>query len=188
MSLNVEATRAAVEGTYLRSVISRFGGMIQEGTAVQIPPQTWDRNLSASPTSFRSRSVGRPTHSIVGSGVPGYMGWVPHGKGQTVGERNANDRAANRARFVAMSQRYHATDYKSLDRSLMPKRMPVVGYSGHLRNTKESVSCYGTSHWRPVVPTSRAAASAAAFDGAKQKALDIYKPGSYQHPDALFQA
>ena len=58
--------------------------------------------------------------------------------------------------------------------------MPVVGYRGHLRGTKESHVCYGTSHWRPTVPPSKAVAAAVAFESAKAKQLDSFKtPGSY---------
>ena len=71
----------------------------------------------------------------------------------------------------------------------MPSRMPVVGYSGHLRRTKvttaryatlfqhflpiffyplpfsqESTVCYGTSYWRPTTPPSRQQATAIAYD------------------------
>ena len=31
------------EHAYLRTVISRFGGIIRVGTAVQTPPQTWEK-------------------------------------------------------------------------------------------------------------------------------------------------
>jgi hypothetical protein len=58
----------------------------------------------------------------------------------------------------------------------MPEHMPLVGYTGHLRRIKESTGCYGTSHWRPEAPVSRAMATAMAYESAKQKAIDNFKP------------
>ena len=74
------------------------------------------------------------------------------------------------------AQRFHATDYRAMDRSLMPKRMPVVGYRGHLRNTKESTLSFGVSHWRPTVPPSRAAAAAMGYDLARHKGAESALP------------
>lgn len=85
-------------------------------------------------------------------------------------------------------RRPHATDYKALDRSLMPMRMPIVGYRGHLRNTKESAQCYGTSYWRPYSSPTRAAAAAAAFESAKQKALDAFMPTTQTAQGSPFDA
>ena len=61
--------------------------------------------------------------------------------------------------------------------------MPIVGYSGHLRKTKESAVCYGTSHWRPTAPPNRAAAMAVAYEAARQKALDAHIPGAFSEFD-----
>ena len=84
--------------------------------------------------------------------------------------------------------RPHATDYKAMDRTKMPMRMPIVGYRGHLRNTKESTVCYGTSYWRPTISPTRAAAAAAAYEHAKQKAMDSFLPGTAPVYDSLYEA
>ena len=86
--------------------------------------------------------------------------------------------------------RPHATDYKALDRSRMPDAMPIVGYSGHLRGTKGSTSCFGTSHWRPDLPPSRAAQASMAYEKAKQAAIDSFKPayGGNTDPYSGFMA
>ena len=234
-------SRAAPESSYLRTVISRFGGTIKEGNSVAIPPQSWNSKIVYGKDSFRSREVGKPTHEIRSSGVPGYMGWVPHGP-------EGSGRRAPNAITIGVSssaQRFHATDYKALDRSMMPNRkqllapprvhkaardderaprlrahhfahsrrplasptrvaqsrhplgspvrcpvrvcartgMPIVGYSGHLRKTKESAVCFGTSHWRPTNPPNRAAAMAVAYEAARQKALDSHIPGAFSEFD-----
>ena len=118
------------------------------------------------------------------------MGFVPHGdiRDKHAGRSEESIRAlraqmADKSRQFRAPVKFHATDYKALDRSLMPRRMPIVGYSGHLRNTTESHRCYGTSHWRPTVPPNRSAAAAAAFETARKRALDQHKPGSYKHPE-----
>ena len=51
---------------------------------------------------------------------------------------------------------HYYTSHHALDNRLMPQRMPVVGYAGHLRMTKESSDYFGTSKWRPSSPPSRA--------------------------------
>jgi hypothetical protein len=51
---------------------------------------------------------------------------------------------------------HYYTSHHALDNRLMPQRMPVVGYAGHLRRTKESSDYFGTSKWRPFSPPSRA--------------------------------
>ena len=68
-------------------------------------------------------------------------------------------------------QKPHAPDYRSLNRSAMPKRMPVPGYTGHVARTKDSTESFGTSHWRPSVPASRAAAAAAAKESAVKRGM-----------------
>ena len=68
------------ETTYLRTVISRFGGIIRVGTSVQIPPQTWEKDapeVNPDALSFRKRTP--PEFSIVTAGVPGYRGYPPNG-------------------------------------------------------------------------------------------------------------
>ena len=109
---------AQPESTYLRTVISRFGGMMKEGSAVAIPAQTWNFVRSDPTTSYRSRFGS--THSVVGAGVPGYMGYVPHGTtANAFAQRNMQTAAA----VSRPARRAHATDYKALNRSLMPKRV-----------------------------------------------------------------
>lgn len=50
------------------------------------------------------------------------------------------------------------------------RRMPAVGYTGHLRGTQgNATQCFGTSHWRPSAPMSRSDAALVAFDQAKEK-------------------
>ena len=136
---------------------------------------------------------------VGGVGVPGYMGHVPHGTPPKPEEQKPDPigpwgpRPINWSGSVAKPRpvsspatakpepaynRPHATDYKALDRSGMPDRMPVVGYAGHLRRTRESTTSFGTSHWRPTTPPTRAAQAAMAYDNAKQLAIDSFK-GAY---------
>jgi len=75
------------------------------------------------------------------------------------------------------------TSHHALDRRLMPSRMPVVGYAGHLRRTKESTSCFGASKWKPTRPSSRAAQTLAAYERARQKALDARRPIDFRLND-----
>ena len=50
------------------------------------------------------------------------------------------------------------------------RRMPAVGYTGHLRGTQGNASqCFGTSHWRAKPPVSRSDAALAAFDQAQER-------------------
>jgi len=165
------ASRAAAESTYLRTVISRYGGMIKQGHAVQIPPQTWNTRVDmGGTTSYLQRHPAK--NVVVGSGVPGYMGYVPHG------EMPAKPSLLGAS---TSPQRYHATDYRAMDRTMMPRRMPIVGYRGHLRNTKESTQCYGVSHWRSTAPPTRAAAASLAFENARSRAEESL-------PDPLLSA
>lgn len=136
---------------------------------------------------------------VGGVGVPGYMGHVPHGTALSMTKRadavgpwgprsvktgwsavQPNKRPASSSTAAKTPGpgyvRPHATDYKALDRTGLPDRMPVVGYAGHLRKTRDSTECFGTSHWRPNMPPSRAAQAAMSYDMAKQKAIDSFKP------------
>lgn len=69
------ASLASGESAHCRTVISKFGGIIKEGSAVALPPQTWEKKsnktayLSLHPDSFRSRVA--PSHVVVSAGVPG---------------------------------------------------------------------------------------------------------------------
>jgi len=91
--------------------------------------------------------------------IPGYAGHVPHWMPLDGSARPTGS---------ALSK--GPPEYKALDRSCMPKVMPLVGYTGHLRHTKESNVCFGTSHWRPQAPPSRAARAALAYERARQTA------------------
>ena len=156
------------ETTYLRTVISRFGGIIRVGTSVQIPPQTWEKDapeVNPDALSFRKRTP--PEFSIVTAGVPGYRGYLPNG---------AVPNKAYSSLRGADSNHMTRHDRFKYDRSLQPTRMPIVGYSGHMRNTKESLECYGTSHWRPRAPTSKAQQAALALEAAKKRAIDMHNP------------
>ena len=121
---------AAPESTYLRTVISRYGGMIKLGTAVAIPPQPWHEANRDSTGSYRSRYGA--SHSVVGSGIPGYMGYVPHGTSNGLGLRNAGVEIRTSATSTAAKR--HATDYKALNRSFMPKRARPLNASPSARH------------------------------------------------------
>lgn len=247
------AGNRAVEVPHIRTVISRYGGVIRQAAAVAIPPQTkggYSRALhvtrSTQPqdgkghgdNSNRDRAGGwlvgysghrpgardihntmacggvplfhstngprpilgqgvaladRPTTSwqeiapahkptpkgaavVGGVGIPGYAGHVPHGV--PLDELGRPMRPAS-----APSISVRAPEYKALDRSGMPKMMPLVGYTGHLRRTKESNVCFGTSHWRPQAPPSRAAQAALAYERARQKAIEARRPNDFKDND-----
>ena len=89
---------------------------------------------------------------------------------------------------IGQDARFRTNDRVALDRSRMPTRMPVVGYRGHLRGTKESSECYGTSHWRPSLPTNRLVAQAMAFEPAKSKAMTTFGIGLGADVTSLDQA
>lgn len=73
---------------------------------------------------------------------------------------------------------YYA-QHQALDRTLLPRRMPAVGYSGHLRRTKESVHCFGTSKWRPQTPPSRQAQAFAVWENARRMAEEARRPNDF---------
>lgn len=132
------------QSAHLRTVVSRFGGMLEESNAVLIPPQA-----PASPPSsgtgsgFNTRHMTEQTN--VYAGIPGYMGFKPHGSHPAILGADA-------------APKPHARPMSSLDTSGQPFIMPVVGYSGHLRRSQES---FGTSHWKNAgaVTSNRSAAS-----------------------------
>lgn len=158
---NEALSMASTERAYVRNVISKFGGMIQVGTAVAIPPQTWERNVP--PGRLNGMPYMPAERKIITAGIPGYCGHLPNGS--VPNEAYAGLRGAN-------SNHSRRHDRFAYDRSLQPKRMPIVGYSGHLRNTKASLECYGTSKWRPVEPTTKAAQMAASLENAKKRAME----------------
>jgi len=177
------ASLAANESAHTRTVISKFGGVIKQGTAVAIPDQTWHgkdkpQYLTLHPDSFRNRS--QPSHVVVSSGVSGYSGYKPHAPTWSVPHRRADRESPFLKPYLEANgedldkyppQKPHAPDYRSLNRSAMPKRMPVPGYTGHVARTKDSTESFGTSHWRSSVPASRAAAAAAAKESAVKKGM-----------------
>lgn len=262
----------AVEGVHMRTVISKFGGVIKHGTAVAMPPQergglqatSFQRRLAPTDGKGRDLNVHRdraggwmvgyaghrpgardvsntmayggvplfhrydgpravpgqgtnmvnrattawqeiaptlkdaaPGARIVGgAGVPGYMGHLPNGyptyieheqmaeQARRIG-RTASAPAGMEATTSKMTaqvisyapKRSRATDYKVFEgRRLLPERMPLVGYTGHLRRTKDSVEAFGTSYFKPNAPPSRQAAAAIAYESAKKKALDAHQP------------
>ena len=64
-------------------MVSRYGGMVNQGNAVAIPVQSWEQQ----PPLWGSRGFEHrhaPSHSVVGAGVPGYTGFRPHGSQPTV--------------------------------------------------------------------------------------------------------
>ena len=153
-------SRANTERAYVRNVISKYGGMIQIGTAVQIPPQTWEKNVPS------GRINGMPylpaERRIISAGIPGYAGHLPYESVPSsayTGLRGADSNHGTRH------------DRFAIDRTLQPKRMPIVGYSGHIRNTKSSTDCYGTSRWRSRVPVTRSTQLAYAREQAQKRAL-----------------
>ena len=120
---------ANFQSAHLRPVVSKFGGMITESNAVAIPPQAKIASPKES-TSFIARH--KATTSNVYAGIPGYMGYRPHGSHPTVmGDREA--------------PAPHARPMAELDTSKQPYIMPVVGYSGHIRR---SVASFGTSKFK----------------------------------------
>ena len=174
---NEGLSSATTERTYLRTVISRFGGIIKVGTSVQIPPQTWEdpKPGVVQALSFRKRVP--PEFEIVTAGVPGYAGHLPNGSvphPDYTSMRGANSNHSKRH------------DRWAYDRSLQPTRMPIVGFSGHMRGTKESLECYGTSHWRPRPPSTKAAQKAVAHDAARRLSLDMANATNlYRRPHDL---
>jgi len=146
------------EATNLRSVVGRFGGMVREGHAVAVPEQTWQTPLwgqeSESPSPYGisgTTYAGRggqswspdfndrhkPTISTFGAGIPGYQGFIPHGRAPTT--LFTNDREA-------MKPHEGMKALAAYDNSKQPTYMPPPGYMGHLRNTKEN--CFGTTAYK----------------------------------------
>ena len=143
-SASLAETRPDFQTAHLRPVVSRFGGMIEESNAIHIPNQSWEQRALTDRKDFESRH--KAEHSNVYAGIPGYMGYKPHGSHATayVGRRSA--------------PKPHGSSRSHLDTSMQPYIMPVVGYSGHVRLGRHS---FGTSHWKNAgyVTGNRAAAS-----------------------------
>mmetsp|Transcript_69082 Transcript_69082/g.136981 ORF Transcript_69082/g.136981 Transcript_69082/m.136981 type:complete len:152 (+) Transcript_69082:686-1141(+) len=125
-----------------------------------------------------------PLGIATATGIPGYAGHVPHGASLDAIGARSKPLMGNRPHTAPMQVSVQrAPEYKALDISKMPKRMPLVGYTGHLRRTKESQVSYGTSHWRPAVPPTRAAQAALAYEKARQMAIDAHRPSDYKWND-----
>jgi hypothetical protein len=103
-----------------------------------------------------------PERQIISAGIPGYQGHIP--------SESIPHEAYSSLRSATSN---HSTrhDRFAYNRSLQPSKMPIVGYTGHLRNTKTSGDCYGTSRWRSRQPVTRSAQLAHALSESKQRAL-----------------
>lgn len=115
----------------LRPVVSRFGGMISESPAVDIPVQP--RSAASPPgsaTDFNQRHAA--ALSNVYAGIPGYQGYKPHGSHHNVLGESA-------------APKPHSQLQQNVDTSHQPYVMPVVGYGGHVRRSQET---FGASHWK----------------------------------------
>jgi hypothetical protein len=157
--------------------------MIKTGAVVAVPPQTWDADahkLSTEPESYRSRFA--PTHVVISQGIPGYTGHRPHNPSWHCQLRRADLSGPNMAPYLQGAgvktenyhpQQPHAPDHTALDRSRLPKRMPTPGYTGHMPKTREHN--YGTSHWRPDVPPTRAQRANLSKASAMKKAAGMPK-------------
>jgi hypothetical protein len=169
---------------HCREVISKFGGVIKESTAVAIPKQPWHERknreyLAISPDSFRSRSP--PTHVVVGGGIAGYKGHKPHAPQWSVPQRRADRNSAYLAPYLEAEgistetyppQKPQTIDrFAHVDQSKFKKRSDLPpGYAGHVPRVQgNATESFGTSHWRTSKPVTRAHAAAIA----KQQAMDL---------------
>ena len=145
---------ANFETANMRTVVSRFGGLVQESNAVHIPNQNVGASVGAADNDLDFQSRFRPACANVYAGIPGYMGFRPHASHHSVlGEKDA---PAPRERPLA-----------ALDTSKQPYVMPVVGFIGHIRGLADADKNYGTSHWKNAgnVNPSHAQAASKPWDG-----------------------
>ena len=191
---------ARPETAHVRTVISKFGGTIRQGTAVAIPEQKWQarqEELATEPESHRSRHV--PSHVVISAGIPGYRGHFPHAPQWNTPYRRADKRSPFLKPYLeAMgvdtiaydAHRPHALDHSHLDVSLRPASWvhnkfetgrPVPGYSGHV---PAGSSSYGTSHWREKPPVTRAVAQQRATSAALKRVMDSGKQSLAAPPTA----
>lgn len=173
-----------VSTTYQRSVVNRFGEVIEESYNLPVPPQSYKDNapqltqqdvdryvqktggsLSGAtnqaifdPTKVPDLSREQPVKHVVAAGVPGYMGHIPHA-------------AAGRKSLEPHDGHFAKSPYKALEesRDKFPKKMPPPGYMGHLHGTVESPDAYGTSRYAPKAAPSRSP---------RQMSGDFYPPTS----------
>lgn len=129
------------ETANLRTVVSRFGGIIQESTTVHIPKQglVAAGALAAmdNDTDFESRH--KPACANVYAGIAGYTGFRPQGTHHHVLGSNA-----------APPPRQRPTS--ALDTSGHPYVMPVVGFTGHIRGLADADKNCGDGEIRTCMP------------------------------------
>jgi len=197
---------AIPEFAHTREVISKFGGTIRQGTPVAIPPQKWNevrnpvaRNPFDSPVSYRSRQT--PSHVIVAAGVSGYGGHVPNAAQWGMPHRRADRHSPFLQPYLEAQgeslERYpavkpHVPDHAALvtgkAQLAATKRVPTVGYTGHIRGkTGDATKVFGTSHWRSEPPISRADAALAAYRDAKEKGQLALGAGFDDDDDDMFE-
>ena len=100
------------------------------------PPQKWNATkagyLTLAPGSYEARHA--PSHVVVGAGIPGYTGHVPHNPGWTLPHRRPDLQSpsirpyleADGKGYLAELENYtpqapHMIDHEQLDRRAMPK-------------------------------------------------------------------
>ena len=127
-------TSEVVEAPYLRTVVSRFGGVVAQGNTVSIPTTAFEiaghgLHQPVDHTNFNQRYG--PSVTTYGPGVAGYGGFKPHGT--TTGNLEA-----------------HSYLSGMHEPQKQPYVMPPPGYAGHLRNANagDATSTWGTSHWK----------------------------------------
>ena len=129
------AAKAAFETANLRPVVSRFGGMVMESSAVHIPKQASSVSVGAADNDNDFESRCQPSVTNVYAGIPGYQGYRPQASHPNVLGTDTAPAERNLPR-------------SALDTSKQPYIMPVVGYSGHIRGLTDADKNYGTSHWK----------------------------------------
>jgi len=199
---------ALPEFAHTREVISKFGGVIRQGTPVCIPPQKWNdpgtithypqRNPFDS-DSFRARQ--QPSHVIVDAGIPGYSGHQPHAAQWSMPHRRADRRSPFLQPYLESmgesTEMYpaikpHVPDHARLE---LPRgraglaatnRMPSVGYMGHLQGTTGNCTqMFGTSKWRNEPPMTRADAALHAFREAQERGAASMADGQMSLADEV---
>ena len=155
------------EQTHFRAEVGRFGGMINAGHATAIPnghdqPAGWQpaadgvplwgegSNFSPARSEFLTRH--KPEIKSYGAGVPGYAGFKAHGKN-------------NPFETELFAPHKGLSGNHAIDVSGQPYAMPVVGYSGHLRNHRgDAWKSFGTTHWKNSGKTGTKPAAAKIWD------------------------
>lgn len=119
------ARLASFETANMRTVVSRFGGVVQESNAVHIPKQGSSTAVGAADNDLDFDSRFKPSCANVYAGIPGYAGFRPQASHHKVlGER------------TAPPARHRPT--AALDTSGHPYVMPVVGFTGHIRGLADA--------------------------------------------------